>query len=216
MPGASSPASGAYRGGIARTHYDTLGVVRTASPEEIHAAYKRLARRAHPDAGGSERLMASVNEAHRVLSDPGRRAMYDVGLREPVPVPSWSVDRATSVDGEDDDDADVDFEPMAGWKHRLPAWSILLLGSLFAVFLVTAYAGSGRGTSTTTLPPADGLLAIGSCVVERSGGVVEEITCGGRRDGVVMALIQVGDRCPTGTDGLRRRDADGYACITRA
>ena len=114
------------------------------------------------------------------------------------------------------DDSDVDFVPMARWQRRLPAWAILVLGSLFAVFLFTAYASSGRGTTTTTLPPVDGTLAIGSCVHELPEGTVEEIGCGGRRDGVVMALVRVGERCPAATDRLGRRDvAEGFACITR-
>ncbi len=55
----------------------------TASAEEIRAAYRALARRLHPDARGGRPSpeMAAVNEAWRVLSDPGRRAVYDAGLR---------------------------------------------------------------------------------------------------------------------------------------
>lgn len=190
-------------------------MVTSASPDDIHTAYKRLARRAHPDAGGDATQMATINEAYRVLSDPGRRAMYDAQQRGPVATPARPAGHAGGPLADDGDD-DVDFVPMAGWQRRLPMWSILVLGSLFAVFLFTAYASSGRGTTTTTLPPVDGELAVGSCVHELAGGIVEEIGCGGRRDGVVMALIRVGDRCPPGTQGLRRDDgAAGYACISR-
>lgn len=192
-------------------------MVTSASAADIHAAYKRLARRAHPDAGGDAGQMATINEAYRVLSDPGRRALYDAQQRGPVVVPGAARDHGAGVPADADDDSDVDFVPMAGWQRRLPAWSILVLGSLFAVFLFTAYASSGRGTTTTTLPPVDGTLAVGSCVHELAGGIVEEIGCGGRRDGVVMALIRVGERCPPGTQGLRRDDgAAGYACISRS
>lgn len=68
------------------THYATLGVSSDTSPEEIQAAYRDLARAFHPDRhhaaptavrGQAERLMASINEAHHVLSDPERRAAYD-------------------------------------------------------------------------------------------------------------------------------------------
>lgn len=187
----------------------------SASSEDIHAAYKRLARRAHPDAGGDARLMAAINEAHRVLSDPGRRARYDAGERGAVVTSTPSSARAAETDVFHDSDDDVDFVPMAAWQRRLPMWAILVLGSLFTVFLFTAYATSGKGTTTTTLPPVDGQLAVGSCVHQAEGGFVEEIGCGGRRDGVVMALVRVGERCPAGTEGMGRRDADGYACITR-
>ena len=56
---------------------------RGAAPDEIRAAYRRIARRVHPDRGsaGNEAAMAAVNEAWRVLSDPGRRAEYDASLR---------------------------------------------------------------------------------------------------------------------------------------
>ena len=63
--------------------YDRHGVAPAASADEIRAAYRRIARRVHPDRGsaGNEAAMAAVNEAWRVLSDPGRRAEYDASLR---------------------------------------------------------------------------------------------------------------------------------------
>lgn len=205
----------AYPRSIARSHYDTLGVVDSASSADIHAAYKRLARRAHPDAGGDARLMAAINEAYRVLGDPGRRALYDSAQRGPVVTSSSGGAHAAGF-ARDDDDSDVDFVPMAPWQRRLPLWAIAVLGSLFTVFLFTAYASSGQSPTSTTLPAVDGTLTIGSCVQEVSGGIVQEIGCGGRRSGVVMDLIPVGGACPPGSYGLRRADGDGYACISRA
>src|SRR5688500_6811551 len=53
--------------------YDVLGVAGDASADEIHAAYRRLARRLHPDMGGADLAeMARVNAAWKVLGDPGR------------------------------------------------------------------------------------------------------------------------------------------------
>src|SRR6056300_1686060 len=65
-------------------HYRVLGVGSSASRDEIRAAYRREARRLHPDSAGSASSseMARLNEAYRVLSDPGRRVMYDRS-REP-------------------------------------------------------------------------------------------------------------------------------------
>ncbi len=65
------------------SYYHVLGVTPTASVEEIRAAYRRLARTLHPDARGGQvdPAMASVNEAWRVLSDPGRRATYHSSMR---------------------------------------------------------------------------------------------------------------------------------------
>jgi curved DNA-binding protein len=60
--------------------YLVLGVRREASPDEIARAYRRAARLAHPDGGGSgagsERFQA-VSDAYEVLRDPGRRAGCD-------------------------------------------------------------------------------------------------------------------------------------------
>jgi hypothetical protein len=189
-------------------------VVETATADEIHAAYKRLARRVHPDAGGDERRMATVNEAYRVLCDAGRRAAYDRARR----VPSGdALPHGAAARGVAELDDDVDFVPMAPWQRRLPVWAILVLGSLFAVFLLTAYAGSGRGGSPgTSVPPVDGAIELNSCVHEDAGGVVREVSCSVRHDGVVMSLIRVGERCPVSTYGYRRADvSDGYACVRR-
>jgi len=60
--------------------YEVLGVPPTATGEEIRAAYRRAARRVHPDAGGSQRAFRQVNEAYRVLSDPARRQTYNLRL----------------------------------------------------------------------------------------------------------------------------------------
>ncbi len=61
--------------------YSILGVPRTAGPEEIRAAYRRLARLYHPDlnsSGQAEARMQQINEAYATLSDPDRRRRYDV------------------------------------------------------------------------------------------------------------------------------------------
>jgi len=60
--------------------YDVLGVDPGATHAEIRAAYRRLARRYHPDSGAEEadpRRFQLVQEAWEVLSDPQRRAAYD-------------------------------------------------------------------------------------------------------------------------------------------
>ena len=57
--------------------YDVLGVGAAATVGEIKAAYRRCAKEAHPDTGGSAQEFGDVNIAHTVLSDPERRARYD-------------------------------------------------------------------------------------------------------------------------------------------
>lgn len=59
-------------------HYDTLGVTRDASPDEIKKAFRKLARKHHPDMNSeSDVSMSDINVAYEVLSDPQRRANYD-------------------------------------------------------------------------------------------------------------------------------------------
>jgi len=65
---------------VARDYYEALGVPRTADADELQEAYRRLARRYHPDVNKdpeAEERFKEVNEAYQVLSDPGTRARYD-------------------------------------------------------------------------------------------------------------------------------------------
>ena len=64
-------------------HYDTLGVKKGASEEEIKKAYRRLARKWHPDANAgdpqAEERFKGIQEAYSVLSDADKRRQYDAG-----------------------------------------------------------------------------------------------------------------------------------------
>jgi hypothetical protein len=66
-------------------YYADLGVKPTATADDIKAAYRAAAKRAHPDAGGSAEAMQRVNEAHAVLADPLARRDYDRRRAEPKP-----------------------------------------------------------------------------------------------------------------------------------
>jgi curved DNA-binding protein len=64
----------------ARDFYETLGVPRGASAEEIQRAYRKLARTYHPDVNkdpGAEERFKDISEAYDVLSDPDQRRRYD-------------------------------------------------------------------------------------------------------------------------------------------
>src|SRR5205823_14556601 len=63
-----------------RDYYKVLGVERTASADRIKAAYRRLARKYHPDVSkepNAEARFKDMQEAYEVLKDPEKRAAYD-------------------------------------------------------------------------------------------------------------------------------------------
>jgi curved DNA-binding protein len=115
-----------------KDYYKALGVARSASAAEIKQAFRKLARRHHPDvsklADASERMVA-LNEAHAVLSDPGRRAAYDTLANEATtrdghgfsPPPNWDASFAFSgVPGDVDTQAHSDFfEQLFGRAARV-------------------------------------------------------------------------------------------------
>ncbi len=65
---------------MAKDHYQTLGVSKNATTEEIKKAYRKLALKYHPDRGGgkeAEEKFKEANEAYQILSDPQKRQAYD-------------------------------------------------------------------------------------------------------------------------------------------
>src|SRR5712691_10871972 len=64
-----------------KDYYKTLGVAREASADEIKKAFRKLARKYHPDMNPSDKKAEAkfkeINEAYEVLSDPDKRRKYD-------------------------------------------------------------------------------------------------------------------------------------------
>ncbi len=92
-----------------KDYYKILGVARDAKAEDIKKAYRRQARKFHPDVSketGAEEKFKDINEANEVLSDPEKRSAYDqLGYYQPGqdfrPPPNWGGRGARSAGGAD-------------------------------------------------------------------------------------------------------------------
>jgi molecular chaperone DnaJ len=177
-------------------HYDVLGVAADASPAEVRAAFRRLARANHPDtsASGSVESLAAINDAWRVLGDPTSRAAYDRAL-----APST----APAVDLHSFDLLTPPPESSFPWRF---------LAGMAAVGIGIAFLGVLTYQPAKPGPP-DQLLQPGSCVVIEDNGDAAEVNCDADHDGVVSSLIVTGLTCPTADEPHNDRQGLGVACI---
>lgn len=110
-------------------YYSVMGVERDASQDEIKRAYKKLARKYHPDVSkdaDAETRFKEVGEAYQVLKDPEKRTAYDqVGANRQAgedftPPPGWDAGFEYSGSNFDGDAADYSdfFESLFGQGFR--------------------------------------------------------------------------------------------------
>lgn len=118
--------------------YVTLGIERNASDEMIRNAYKRMAKKYHPDKGGNEEDFLRVQEAYTVLSDTNRRAIYDQM--------GWDGFER-SAPGSPGDMPDFFHQVFGGFQPQMP-------GRRFSYFQMGAGAGvrsrGGGGSSSSS------------------------------------------------------------------
>jgi len=201
------------------SHYEVLGVRADAAAEEIRSAYRSLARQVHPDAqaAGSSAAgrgpdMAALNEAWRVLSDPGRRALYDASLRGPSPGTGSAAPPSSRPSRPHDRFPFERPEPSHGsGSGRFPKWPFVLIFLLAVIFILTA--GALRKPAKPEAP--DGWLVVGSCVVLEGNGDAAEVGCDAEHDATVVTVVGFDAACPTDTETHRDRQGRGYACVRR-
>lgn len=141
----------------------------------------------------------ALNEAYRVLSDPGRRVLYDRTLGTVDAAPAAHVTAPAA-------------EPPPVTAHppaRFP-WRGLTAATVLAVIAVGA--ASLLADPSDPAPP-DGILRPGSCVTIEPNNDARETTCAGTADIVVEVVVPIGAACPFGTQPHRDHQGQGTACL---
>lgn len=179
------------------THYERLGVKRTADRDEIRAAYLDLVREHHPDhkSDGSREVIQEINEAWRILGNENRRRVYDeeIGGSARPTYALESLSRQPMPRAEPFEDA----EGLILLFRR--AIIVLAIVAASAIVIASAVASGGESPTQTTVPrPNIGEgIAGGDCVDIAEGPSLIERSCSATADGRVVAAFEGQGSCPS-------------------
>jgi molecular chaperone DnaJ len=157
--------------------------------------------------------MSEINNAWRVLSDPGRRAMYDAELRGITVTPrqprpeSKLQEEMYPVEPRSYHGADGGPPP---FPWRLIGGAVI--GAMVVGFIVSGVANRGANTPQKISP----VIEAGSCVVLLENGDAKKVSCDDPHEAVVERLIGFDLECPLGTTGYRDPQGMGTACVVPA
>ncbi len=190
-------------------HYQRLGVVPTATPEEIRTAYRNLARVHHPDKheGKTSIQMLEINEAWRVLSDPVLRYKYDADLR----AHRNEVDESEVQQRRERlQNFAVDAERRRYSPAKFP-WrfvvAVIVLGTIL-ILVLGAFSKPGEPA------PIDNVLRVGSCVaINEFQQEAYEVSCAEAHAGVVQQIIPFDAVCSYPLVAYRDRQGMGQTCV---
>ncbi len=195
--------------------YEILGVSRSSSQKEIQSAFRKLARKLHPDVNpgdrGAEQRFKEISEAHDVLSDPQKRKLYDrYGA-------NW---QAAANAGVDPDQAGPFGAGRAGYQRVDTSTLEDLLGGVgssrggFGDIFSSIFGGRG-GSANQSAAESEGTIEV--TLQEAFKGTTRQVvTPDGRRlevkvppgvqDGTVLRLPRLRARVKVAADSLFDRE----------
>jgi hypothetical protein len=118
-----------------KDYYEILGANERTSKDDLDRLFKRMAARRHPDRGGSEEEMKSLNEAYRILKDERTRREYDAQRYKPAAAKAGSPAGQPGRGANFVRMSSPPAQDVGLLGHGLSAFFCLLLG-LFLLFLV--------------------------------------------------------------------------------
>lgn len=206
------------------THYQVLGVARTADRETIRKAYISIARASHPDRQSgqfadrvsAEARIRAANAAWTTLGDPIKRAEYDLSLpmqRRPQapqpPLRNLDDDRPPPPSG-----IVVSAHTAALWVWipvlvAVAIGALLLIGSAYAT---SRDSGSASAPVTTESPR----FSVGQCVAITagpSGKNAQVASCDAPLTGVIASVTETPRPCPSGTTEFQLFDRKTTLCV---